>query len=338
MTEFNPGLVSTIIAVHNRPQLLQQAVASVLAQTYQKFEIIICDDGSNDGTGEICDTLAATHAPRINVIHQRNAGPAAARQAGLERCGGEFVQYLDSDDLLLADKFARQVAGLNDNPQCAVSYGMTRRYHIEQNAVDEPDKGTGQRIDTLFPSMLESRWWSTSTPLYRREICERAGPWNAELRNEEDWEYDCRIAALGVRLHFVPEFVSETRDHDGEQLHAQAYSEQEKLRFRAKAHGLILQHAQRAGITASQPQMQHFARALFLLCRQCGALGLHEQSRQLFELAIKASTPQRARGWDFRIYQFAAHVLGWRICGRLGATIDFARALGTYSGNPASGR
>ena len=49
---------------------------------------------------------------------------------------------------------------------------------------------------------------STSTPLYRRRVCERAGPWNPQLHNEEDWEYDCRVAALGVRLHFVPEFVS----------------------------------------------------------------------------------------------------------------------------------
>ena len=325
MTDFQVGVVSTIIAVHNRPVMLQQCVQSVLAQTYQNIEIVIVDDGSDDGTAEICDALATAHAPRVKLIHQRNAGPAAARQAGFEQASGEFIQYLDSDDLLLPSKFARQVAGLNDNPQCDISYGMTRRRHINQTMVNKPTKRTGERIATLFPSMLESRWWNTSTPLCRRQLCERAGPWQAELRNEEDWEYDCRVAALGVRLHFVSEFVSEHRDHDGPQLHATQNNEKTKLRYRAKAHALILQHARRAGIAAEQPQMQHFARELFLLCRQWGARGLVEQSAQLFELAVSASTVQRACGWDFRLYRCAARLAGWRICGRLSALFDALR-------------
>lgn len=208
MLDPDRDLVSTIIPVHNRPELLREAVASVLAQTYRPIEIVIVNDGSEDDTGAICDQLAAEHASLIAVIHQRNSGPAAARQAGLEQSTGVFIQYLDSDDLLLPDKFTRQVAGLNEQAHCDVSYGMTRRYRIGQPIVDVPNLKTGEHIETLFPSMLQSRWWSTSTPLYRRRICERAGPWNPQLHNEEDWEYDCRVAALGVRLHFVPEFVS----------------------------------------------------------------------------------------------------------------------------------
>jgi len=325
MTDFRPGLVSTIIAVHNRPELIREAVASVVAQTHTAWEIIIVDDGSDDRTGQICDALALSHAPRIRVVHQSRAGPAAARQNGFERSLGEFIQYLDSDDLLMPAKFEKQVAGLNENPQCAVSYGMTRRYRIGECINDTPIKRTAERIETLFPSLLESRWWSTSTPLFRRSICERAGPWNAELSNEEDWEYECRIAALGARLHFVPEFVSDTRDHDENQLHDAAHGQQDRLRSRAKAHALILQHARRAGIAASQPQMKHFARELFLLCRQCAAHGLGEQSRQLFELALSASTTERARGWDFRLYRIATAIAGWQMCGRLSAILDTVR-------------
>lgn len=321
-SDFQHGLVSTIIAVHNRPQLLQQAVASVVAQTYRPWEIIIVNDGSDDETPQICDALAITHAPHIIVIHQRNAGPAAARQNGFEHSHGEFIQYLDSDDLLMPDKFERQVAGLVANPDCAICYGMTRRYRIGETIHDTPIKRTGERIDTLFPTLLESRWWSTSTPLYRRQLCQQAGPWNAELKNEEDWEYECRIAALGPRLHFVPAFASDTRDHDDNQLHRSAHSPEQKMRSRAAAHALILRHAQRAGIDAQQPQMQHFARELFLLCRQCGALGLAAQSKELFELAVHASTAQRAQRWDFRLYRIAARVLGWNMCGLLSALVD----------------
>ena len=71
-------------------------------------------------------------------------------------------------------------------------------------------KRTGERISTMFPSFLQSRWWDTSTPLYRRAVTDLAGPWT-ELRNEEDWEYDCRIASKGGRLHYCDAFVSDTR-------------------------------------------------------------------------------------------------------------------------------
>jgi glycosyltransferase involved in cell wall biosynthesis len=327
MTDPVRGLVSTIIPVHNRPQLLREAVASVLAQTYRPIEIVIVNDGSEDDTGAICEQLALEHASLITVIHQANSGPATARQAGLEHCTGEFIQYLDSDDLLLPNKFASQVAGPNNQPDCDVSYGMTRRYRIGDPVADVPNRRTGEYIETLFPSMLQSRWWNTSTPLYRRSICDRAGPWNPQLHNEEDWEFDCRVAALGTRLHFVPEFVSEHRDHEGEQLHATAHTEQTKLRSRARAHALMLRHAQRAGITTGQPQMQHFARELFLLGRQCGAQGLGTQSQELFALAMEASTPERASGWDFKLYRFGARIVGWQACGRISKYFDLLRDL-----------
>ena len=81
----------------------------------------------------------------------------------------------------------------------------------ETSRADVAWKRTGERISTMFPSFLQSRWWDTSTPLYRREVTDLAGPWLA-LRNEEDWEYDCRIASKRGRLHYCDTFVSDTRD------------------------------------------------------------------------------------------------------------------------------
>src|SRR6516162_4689392 len=106
----------------------------------------------------------------------------------------EFIQYLDSDDLLLPKKFEFQVSGLRQCSDCAVSYGKTRFYAYGDRPTDQPWKRTGEQIPTMFPSFLQSRWWDTSTPLYVREVTDLAGPWT-ELRNEEDWEYDCRIAS-----------------------------------------------------------------------------------------------------------------------------------------------
>lgn len=319
-----PGLVSTIIPVHNRAALLRDAVASVLAQTYRPIEVVVVDDGSNDDTPTVADDLAAAHHGVVRVLHKSNAGPGLAREAGRQSALGEFIQYLDSDDVLMPRKFELQVLAMRQRQDCGVAYGKTN-YRALGSEIDlQPWKRTGERIDWMFPSLLESRWWGTSTPLYRRTLTDEAGPWLA-LTNEEDWEYDCRVAANGVRLVFVDEFVSEERDHAGARLSHGGSDSPAKLRSRAAAHSLILHHALRAGIPPDSAEMQHFARELFLLSRQCGAAGLAVESRDLFQLAKTASTEDRRRGLDFAFYGICANLLGWSLTGRLACSSDRLR-------------
>src|SRR6185503_20150635 len=97
------GLVSTIIPVYNRAVLLREAVASVLSQTYRPIELIVVDDGSTDDTPRVADELGETHPQEVRVIHQSNTGPGLAREAGRHSALGEFIQYLDSDDLILPE-------------------------------------------------------------------------------------------------------------------------------------------------------------------------------------------------------------------------------------------
>jgi glycosyltransferase involved in cell wall biosynthesis len=313
------GLVSTIIPVYNRARMLREAVESVLAQTYRPIEILIVDDGSNDGTERVADELAAAHPGVVRVIHQPNRGVGPAREAGRLAARGELIQHLDSDDLLYPRKFELQVAGLREHPECGASYGWTRGRLPDGSVFDQPESRTGERIETLFPAMLQKRWWQTSTPLYRASLIERAGAWTT-LQNEEDWEYDARIAALGVRLHYVPDWVSETRHHDDNRL-SRFGRNPESLRHRARAHALILEHAQRAGIGIDTPEMQHYARELFLLARQCGAAGLRDESRMLFALSREASGAEGDRA-QFRAYAAATRVLGWQLTGRLACFSD----------------
>jgi hypothetical protein len=318
------GLVSTIIPVYNRAGMLREAVASVLAQTYRPIEIIIVDDGSTDDTARVADELAQANPQEVSVIHQPNTGPGLAREAGRRAARGEFIQYLDSDDVLLPQKFKLQVAGLDGEPECCVSYGKTRFGRVGEQPSEAPWKRTGERIATLFPSMLESRWWGTSTPLYRRLVTDKAGPWT-NLLNEEDWEYDCRIATQGVCLNYVNEFVSYEREHYGHRLSRGGTSDERKLEQRAAAHALILKHAQRAGLTEAALEMQHFARELFLVSRQCGAAGLAGHSKELFELAREASGKARGNGWDFKLYGFFASVVGWTSLGKVACYSDGVR-------------
>ena len=103
-------------------------------------------------------------------------------------------------------------------------------------------------------------------------------------------------------------------------------SDPEKLRSRACAHKLILEHAFAARISHETSEMQHFARELFLLARQCGAAGLGEEAQMLFELARQASGTERSRGIDFLLYGAGARLVGWRAMGSLTCGLDRLRA------------
>lgn len=148
------GLVSTLIPVYNRAVLLGEAVASVLAQSYRPIEVVIIDDGSTDDTPAAIASLCARAPDIICSVRRANGGPGLARQSGLDVARGEFIQFLDSDDLLLPEKFAAQVAALRDQPQTVAAYGKTRNYVIGERPADIAFRRTGERFSTLFPSFL----------------------------------------------------------------------------------------------------------------------------------------------------------------------------------------
>ncbi len=319
-----PGLVSTLIPVYNRPSQLREAVASVLAQDYRPIEIIIVDDGSTDETGAVAQGLMAAQPACIRVLTQANAGPGVARETGRQAAQGEFIQYLDSDDVLLPGKFTAQVAALNQQPAADVAYGMTQYRHPDGRLEPHAWKGSGVARATMFPDFLLARWWDTPNPLYRSTVCNRAGAWT-RLRLEEDWEYDCRIASLGGRLAWCAQYVCEVRDHGGGRLSRGTALDAGRLSQRAQAHTLIYGHAVRAGLQDTL-EMQHFARALFLLARQCGTVGLAAESRQLFDLSRQAAGRVRGNGLDYQVYRSGAALLGWNAMGQLSSWLDKVRA------------
>jgi hypothetical protein len=314
-----PPLVTTIIPVFNRTSMLAEAVGSVLAQTYRPIEIVIVDDGSTDAsTPEAIRGLAERH-PEVRGVRRENGGPGLARETGRLAARGEYLQYLDSDDLLLPRKFELQVAALEANPAAALAYGRTRYTDAAGEEIACTWKDPDQTPSTIFPSFLTARWWETATPLYRASVCAQAGPWTA-LRLEEDWEYDARIGALGLPIVSVGDYVAVHRDHEEGRLSRGAGLDPARLRDRAAAHLLIAQHAATAGVPKQLPEMQRFARELFLLARQAGAAGLGEESERLLGASL-AIVPAR----DARVYGNVARILGWKNAGRIAAIIDKLR-------------
>ena len=173
-----------------------------------------------------------------------------------------------------------------------------------------------EKIEFMFPAFLKQRCWSTPAPLYRRLVTDAAGPWE-NLRQEEDWEYDCRIGARGIRLHYVDEFIAEIGRGDRNTLSSRWSIDLKYMKERVKAHELIFQHALKAGIQEDTSEMQHFSRELFLISRQCGKIGLTKESKKMFELSRKAAGEKRAKSWDYIIYDFLASILGWSAIGKI---------------------
>lgn len=317
------GLVSTIIPVHNRPSMLPQAVMSALKQSYKKIEIIIINDGSTDNTFAVAKQLVDAHEC-VKVISIPNSGPGIARESGRQIANGEFIQYLDSDDLLDEDKFELQVNALNEHSTAAACYCKTRILIGPEKTIVSPWKRTGEKIDSILPSMLSGRWWGTSTPLYRRTACDAAGPW-MDLINEEDWEYDCRIALSYNELCYVNKTLSTERQHDAPRLSNNGATDPVKLMARTNAHLAVIEHALICGFDHKTPEFEHLLTGSFLLSRQCATMGLIEQSKSLLTIVrmhLGGKSNQRKKA---SLYLFLSTLIGWKTMGKISDLVDRIR-------------
>ncbi len=307
------GLVSCIVPVLNRPQLMVEAVASVLAQSYRPIEILVVDDGSTDSTVARARDLAAAH-PEIRVIQQANSGVAAARETGRLQARGEFIQYLDSDDRLLPRKFERQVAALQARPECGIAYGVTRLIDANGAVLAEPCKGTGQARDRLLPALLLDRWWCTDTPLFRRSVCDAVGSWKS-MPISEDWEYEARAAALDVPLVWCNEAVSEHRDHAGPRL-TQLELNASWVAAQTQLQQTLLEAARAVGLSPLAPEMRHFSRWAFAGARQAAQLGMaHEHGLGL--MMSRATARSRRDRLELLVYGALVALFGMRNMSRL---------------------
>lgn len=279
-----PGLVSVIIPVYNRPELIVEAVSSVIAQSYRPLQLILVDDGSTDDTPRILAALADGYPNEITLVTTGNRGAACARESGRLTAGGEFIQYLDSDDLLLPDKLAVQVAALRERPDCDIAYCGTRLVDRTRNVLKEPFKGTGERREQLFPLLLAARWWSTQTPLYRRSLCDAIGAWS-DLDVNEDWEYEARAGALRARLVYCPQILCETRQHDGRTTNA-PFSAARVPGMNRLLHQLF-DCACRAGVDRAAPEMRSFVGWAFENARRAHQMGLKQDALACFNLSVK---------------------------------------------------
>jgi glycosyltransferase involved in cell wall biosynthesis len=192
--------ISVIIPAYNSANTILETIASVQQQTESDFELIVINDGSTDNTLELLETIKDC---RLKVFSYTNKGLPVARNRGIANSNGEFISFIDADDLWSEDKLELQLQALLSNPKAGVAYSWTM-------VMDE--KG-----ESFFPGTLVSHQGdvgkqllsnnfiaSGSNVMLRRSLVESIGEFDPTLKSAEDWDYWLRIALRGNQFVVVP--------------------------------------------------------------------------------------------------------------------------------------
>jgi glycosyltransferase involved in cell wall biosynthesis len=206
----NTQLVSIIVPCYNYGWILGETLDSLLAQSHRTWECLIVDDGSTDSTREVAAQYVACD-PRFKYLYQENKGISAARNTGLEAAQGVYIQLLDADDLLVADKLAIQAAFLAAHSEVDIVYGdaryflhtnpqqLSRSFDMSDQEWMVPLHGKGLPIIEKF---IESNRLVVSAPLFRSTLLKKVGLFTLGLRSMEDWEFWMRCAIVGAYFHY----------------------------------------------------------------------------------------------------------------------------------------
>ena len=195
-------MISIIVPVYNGEVFLNRCVKSILAQTYTDFELVLVDDGSKDNSGKICDEFAAKDC-RVKVIHQKNAGVSAARNAGLAMASGEYIGFVDADDYIAPESYEIAMAASAD---CDIV--MWDTVTVWESGKQEADTIPLLAEDTeitkreWYPELLLQMAGSACRCLYRREIVEDVR-FPVGIKFSEDRIFNIIAMGKASGLHYI---------------------------------------------------------------------------------------------------------------------------------------
>lgn len=243
-------LVSVIIPSYNYGFIINQTLDCLLLQTYTNWEAIIVDDGSSDNSREIIREYALRDS-RFSYIFQENKGVSAARNAAFICAKGNFIQYLDADDLISADKLALQLAFFNEHPEIDVCY--TDHVYFENSKPDIFYPDYEMEFKNWMPhlcdkgfkvldALLFTNIAVVSSPLLRRNIIEKTGGFPEFSNHTEDWEFWFRCAANNAHFCYFQhsDAITLIRIHDKSVSKDLRIMREGEIRFRDRITEYIL--------------------------------------------------------------------------------------------------
>ena len=213
----NTPLVSVIIPTYNSGRFIAQAVQSVLDQTYRQFEIIIIDDGSTDATRDVLREFNA----HIRYCYQENRGPSAARNAGIEIAGGDYICFLDADDTWMPNKLEVQLAFMAKHDDISLVFSDMEERDLDkrlptsflEKKVFRSNIVSQIPIQDTFKKLLIENFVLTSTVMARKDCFVKAGLFDESLRVSEDRDLLLRITAY-FKIACIPLVLGKKRAHE----------------------------------------------------------------------------------------------------------------------------
>lgn len=212
-----PPLISCVVPVFNGERYLQEALESILQQTYRPLEIIVADDGSTDGTARV----VASYGDQVRYLRQPNAGSPAARNLGLNAVQGEFVAFLDADDLWHVEKLARQITRFQTRPELDVCISHVQNFWSPelQEKVAPPDDHS---LLQPFPGYV------AQALLARRALFDTIGRFNPDLHHGDLKDWFLRVAEHGAVLEVLTDILVYRRLHETNKSHHKAVVNREE--------------------------------------------------------------------------------------------------------------
>jgi glycosyltransferase involved in cell wall biosynthesis len=196
-------LVSILIPAYNAEDWIAETIRSAISQTWPRTEIIVVDDGSKDRTAEVARQFASK---QVVVVSQENQGAAATRNQALRLSQGDYIQYLDADDLLAPDKIEAQIACLQECEKRTLFSSAWAFFNYrprQAKFIPTPLWQDLAPVEWLFRKLAYNLHMQTATWLTSRELSEAAGFWDTRLLSDDDGEYFCRVLLASKGTRFV---------------------------------------------------------------------------------------------------------------------------------------
>lgn len=198
-------LVSILIPAYNAEKWISDTIKSSLNQTWPKKEIIIVDDGSTDNTLQIARQF---ESKSVKVMTQENVGACVARNKALSFAQGDYIQWLDADDLLAHDKISQQLkeneSGKNTRTLLTSAFGTFYYRHQKARFIPNSLWQDLEPIEWILKKFNDNVWMNPASWLVSRKLTELAGPWDERLFRDQDGEYICRVVSASDKVKFIP--------------------------------------------------------------------------------------------------------------------------------------
>ncbi|MDM8553368.1 glycosyltransferase [Desulfococcaceae bacterium HSG7] len=317
--KFEKYLFSVIMPTYNRADIIEESLNAVLKQSYRPIEVIVVDDGSSDNTHQVIKRWKRQHERndifRIIYCHQENAGPSAARNRGLNKSQGEYIQFLDSDDILHPQRLEKLAAVFKD-PECDfIQTGFDGFCAICGETIEQHYGNPNE--DQLILALKGRLWANTLRSAFRRSLAVATGLWKENMTCFEDYEYVVRALARSRKSMAIRDILASAR-RGGDVRVSDSLRTYEGRTFRIMCEAALCQRIrQRTDIPLWAKQ--EFASRLYGLGFRSNARGWSELGKRCGELAesieVELDTLGKRRWLAYRLGKWGG--LAYELLGRI---------------------